>query len=282
MSKSLLVSAALLCCAPSLVGQTTLLNQNFNSGSVPPSGWLESNNGASEGWIADASGTMALHSDVAGWNDNALISPEMDLTAVSQAFIHGVQGQNFSAWRELNRVEITLDGGLSFQTIGQFSGPDGQGYNFHFDLSSYIGQSAVQLSFRYQGSYANEWFLDHVVVDDQNPPPPAPHWPNLPTTFVSGVTWMEDFDSITVGNLPSHMEVNSVNSYTRLADPEGWCNVGQLSGSNGAYSGSNALEMGLIPGSVEYHDVSNALILGLNGFGIDDFHFSFHARQFGD
>jgi hypothetical protein len=282
MSKSLLVPAALLSCATSLMGQTTLLNQNFNSGNVPPFGWSESNNGASQGWQADVTGTMALHSDESGWNDNALISPVMDLTTVGLAFVHGVQGQNFSAWREQNLVQVTLDGGLSFQTIGQLSGPDGQGYSFHFDLSTYLGQSAVQLSLRYQGSYANEWFLDHVVVDDQNPPPPAAHWPNLPTAFVSGVAWMEDFDAITAGSLPPHMAVNSVNSYTRLTDLEGWCNVGQLGPSNGAYSSSNALEMGLVPGSMEYHDVSNALIIGLNGAGVMDFHFSFHARQFGE
>ena len=282
MSKIPLVTLAGLAVAASAHGQTTLLNQGFNSGNVPPSGWSEQNNGSSEGWQSNADDTMALHSDEAGWNDNALISPALDMTSVAQAWVHGIHGQNFAAWREQNLVQVTIDGGLSFQTLGQLAGPDGQGYPFHYDLSAYLDQSALQLAFRYQGSYANEWFLDNVTVDDQAPPPPAPHWPNLPSEFVSGQTWMEDFDAITIGDLPAHMAVNSVHSFTRLPDVDGWCNVGQIGPSAGAYSGGNALEMGLAPGSVNYHDVSNALIIGLNGTGVQDFHLSLHARQFGE
>lgn len=282
MGAALSLLAAIYATSAQTAAQTTLLTQDFNSGTVPPPGWSEDNNGNSEGWQPDVSGTMALHSDEAGWNDNGLLSPSFDLTAVSEAYVHGIHGQNFSAWREQNLIQVSLDGGLSFQTVGAVDGPDGQGFGFHFDLGAYLGQSAVQLCLRYQGSYANEWFMDHVVIDDQAPPPPAPHWPNLPTAFASGKGWMEDFDDISIGSLPPYMAANAVHSFTRLPDADGWCNAGQLATSAGAYSGPNALEMGLAPGTLEYHDVSNALIFGLNGSEVEDFHFSFHARQFGE
>ena len=268
--------------ASGAAAQTTLLFEDFNSGVVPPAGWTEENNGVGEGWKADVSGMMAWHSDDAGANDNALLSPALDFTALTEASVSGLQGQVFAAWREQNLIQVSLDGGLSFQTVGQIDSPDGMGIPFQADLSAFVGQASVQLGLRYQGNFANQWFVDQVEVSDQAPPPPAPLWPNLPTTFQSGQSWSENFDAITPGNLPSYMAVNSVDSYTRLADSEGWCNAGQIQASPGAYSGNNALEMGLVPGVTNYHDVSNALILGLNGSAVQDFYFSLHARQFGD
>ncbi len=277
-----LPAAAAILLAAHAAAQTTVLTEDFNAGVVPPIGWTQINNGNSVGWRADSSGSMAMHSDERGWNDNVLLTPSMDLSALSQVFLHGVQGQNFAAWRDQNLIEVSLDGGLTFENLYEEQAPDGQGIGFEVDLSAYAGAPGLQIGWRYLGNYANEWFLDQISVDDIAPPPAAPHWANLPSEFTSAVAWLEDFDSVTAGSLPPYMAVNALHSYTRLPDADGWCNVGQVQGSAGAYSSPNALEMGLVPGSQNHHQVSNALVIGLNGAGVEDFTFSFHARQFGE
>jgi hypothetical protein len=113
------------------------------------------------------------------------------------------------------------------------------------------------------------------------PPPPPPYWPNLPSTFESAVGFRENFETI-AGNTPRYMALNALDSTTRLADAEAWCNIGGTAVCLDPYDGAYALEMGLDPNSTNYHNVSNAMILGLNGAGVTDFTMSFQAINHGE
>ncbi len=255
----------LLALAP-LLSQTVLLDEGFDTGVVPPSGWAEDNLGATIGWEPDAVGGRAVHDDFAGFSDAYLRSPDLDIAAqaVSEVWLHFDQDQYWSYYRDLNAVELSLDGGLSYTPVYIEGGGDGASH-VDLDLAAWLAFDGVSVAFHYSGDFANEWGLDRVVVDDQAPPSAAP-FPHLPSTFTPALGYFESFDSI-AGSVPSHMAVNALDHLSRLDDAEAWCNIGQSGTCLLPYSGSFNLEMGLRPGSLAYHNVSNALILGLDGSG---------------
>ncbi len=257
-------------------GQTTVLDEDFNSGVIPPPGWSEINRGMTAGWEDDIA-QFAFHDDFTGASDVDLLSPVFDLSGLTQAYLHAVQVQTFSQFRDTNEVRISLDGGLSFVTVYSESGSIDGSQSLEADLSAYAGLTGVQLSFYYSGTFANEWRIDTAVVDDLPFQPPK-RWPNLPTDFRPVDGFFEGFD--TLGQtVPPHLAVNALDAVSREADPEAWCNLGQNAPCLEPSSGQNALEMGLKPGSAALHDVANALVIGLDGSGATYSRVDFLARQ---
>ncbi|HEX9794736.1 MAG TPA: choice-of-anchor J domain-containing protein [Planctomycetota bacterium] len=280
---SLLVLLAL---AAPLSAQATLLTEDFESGLVPPAGWGQLINGSvgSTFWTAgDVSVNLrgngmwaAYHDDGPSggiFNDNYLVAPKMDASGVSALFAHMVEYQVFPTFYLFHAVEVATTVGPP--TVGDFvfvaeGGNQGAALkNADVNLGAYAGQSSVWLGFHYTGDFADEWYVDDLVVDDQCPPPPAQLWPNLPATkmaLVPGAN-LEDFESH-AGVVPAHMAVNELTADHSAYDPEAWCNIGQNAAPLVPFGGLYALEMGLIPGSTNYHDVANALIIGLDGTGV--------------
>jgi len=263
--------------------QQTLLTEDFDSGVVPPAGWSELNNGATLGWETDATGSQAEHDDFsAGFlNENRLLSPSVDASAVTALYLHAQQDQQFPAFRDRNAIEVSLDGGMSFVEVWQetstlpFSGGP-----IEVDLSAYAGMSDVRVSFAYEGDYANIWRVDDIVLDDQAPTPVL-HWPALPSAFVDAEGYRQDFEAL-AGTVPAHMALNELDSATRQVDPGAWCNIGNRASSLEAYNGNYSLEMGLEPGATDFRFVSNAMILGLRGAPLADLRLSFQATSYGE
>ncbi|NQU47749.1 MAG: hypothetical protein HQ519_03800 [Planctomycetes bacterium] len=273
-------AAVLFLLAPSSPAQTTVLDEDFNGAQFPPPMWSEQNNGVSVGWEHRDPGE-AFHADFFGANDNRLIGPAMDLSGLTEVALHGQHGQLFAIYRDRNEIEVSLDGGLTFQWVHSISDPgDGLGLALEVDLGAYAGAGSVNLSFRYVGDYANEWSMDWVVVDDQPAQIPA-HWPNLPTAFVTMDGYCERFDGLAAG-LPAHMASNSVDEESRQADSDGWCNFGQQAACIHSYSGLSALEMGLNPATTNYHQIANSIIIGLDGSGASNWDLEMRVLQMGE
>lgn len=259
--------------------QQVLLDEDFAGSVFPPSGWAEDNNGVSPGW--EGAGGRAVHADHWGANDNRLVTPTLDFTVAGGFGLHAVHGQLFATYRDRNEVEVSVDGGLNWELAHVVEvAQDGNALPLEVDLSAWAGQSAVQIRFRYVGDFANEWTLDEVVVDDQ-PPVFPPHWPELPAAFVAWEGYCERFDGL-AASLPPHLAFNSVEVSSRLPDPDGWCNVGQLAPCSVYYSGVASLELGLNPATSNYHTVANALIFGLNGTGATNTAFEMWVRHAGE
>lgn len=269
---------------PLAAAQQTALAEDFDAGLVPPTGWFEENNGVTLGWEANGNGSKAEHEDyfAGAFNDNRLLSPALDLSSFSEAYLHLKHDQQFPGFRELNAIEVSLDGGASFIVLLEIDGSETfNGLPLEVDLSAYAGLTGVQISFHYQGDYANLWRIDDVVVDDVPPPPPTPLWPKLPTEFRSTLGFHENFEEA-AGVIPSYLAVNALDPVTRENHPDAWCNLGQLGACSDPYDGSFALEMGKRPGAAGAGDVANALVFGLNGATSDDFLLSFEAVQYGE
>lgn len=121
------------------------------------------------------------------------------------------------------------------------------------------------------------------------PPPPPVRWPNRPSTYAAvGSAYSDNFEAY-AGVVPAHMAVNELGSQTRTYDPDAWCNIGQNGATTGGstfttpHSGTYMLEMGGTPnGMSSSHDISNGLVLGLNGSGSNNLELDFWAMNFGE
>ncbi len=87
----------------------------------------------------------------------------------------------------------------------------------------------------------------------------------LPTQFAQ-LPYSNDFEA-SAGTVPPTMALTRFNAITLKFDAEAWCNIGQLGSCMTPFDGAYCLEMGLRPSSTNYHDVRNAMVLGLDGSG---------------
>ncbi|MFK5956539.1 MAG: lectin-like protein, partial [Planctomycetota bacterium] len=180
----LTLSILLLVTAPAAAAQTTFLAENFNSGAVPPPGWTTVNNNgntASAGWIS--SGNRAWHEDEGGGvgqTDNTLVSPIIDLSSATAAFLHFDGETNWATYlanhptsngNGISNMEISTNGGLTWTVLWtDTSLNSGDTYSPTLNLSAYLGSSNVQIGLHFSGDFAQEWWVDNVIVDDQPVP----------------------------------------------------------------------------------------------------------------
>jgi len=103
---------------------------------------------------------------------------------------------------------------------------------------------------------------------------------NLPGA-AAPLPFTEDFDTA-AGVIPPHMALTALDATTLAPDPDAWCNIGQLAPCLVPHSGAYNLEMGLIPGSTNYHNVRNAMVLAFDGTTGNERGMSFMANHMGE
>lgn len=274
-------SLAAVILASSLSAQNVVLREDFTV-SVPPAGWSQvKNNPLANGWIKSAD-NRAWHEDESssiGACDDELISPMLDLTGYPAVYAHFKSQLNFATYLANHSASVgdgetdlyvRVNGGAwteAWTDTRQANTND----KISVDLSAYVGgQANVEFAFRYYGTFAHETWMDYVQVDDSPTPPldPPTVWTNvnLPASFVNvtNVQVCDDFESYG-GVVPSHMAVTALNSSTLTPDAEAWCTI--AGGTYASASGVRNLEMGMIPGTTNYHNVRNSLVIGFNGAG---------------
>ena len=144
------------------------------------SGWVQVRVGPNNsGWV-NGSG-RAWHEDFSGaTTENYLITPALDLTTYSQAFVHFEGETNYAQYRAnhpnsvgdgISNVEVTTDGGATWAVIWtDTSQTSGDTYAPSIDLSAYAGMTNVQVAFYFYGTFAQEWWIDNVIIDDEPVP----------------------------------------------------------------------------------------------------------------
>jgi hypothetical protein len=103
---------------------------------------------------------------------------------------------------------------------------------------------------------------------------------NLPTSAAT-LPFGEDFEAA-AGVVPSYMALTAMDATSFAADADAWCNIGQLAACQVPFSGSYNLEMGLLPGSTNYHNVRNAMVLAIDGSTGNERGMSFMATHMGE
>lgn len=172
------ILSVILAASVASTASAQVLSEDFSSG-VPPTGWthIDNNGAAGQGWIADAAG-RAWHEDesLGGLSsDNTLISPSFDLTGVSNTTLTFDGETNWatylannpnSAGDGVSNMEISTDGGVTWTVVWtDTSVSSGNTYSPSVDLSAFDGMANVQLGIHFFGTWAQEWWVDNIVVD---------------------------------------------------------------------------------------------------------------------
>lgn len=172
--KPILFLAAAVILAGSASSQ--VLSEDFSSG-VPPTGWAHVNNnaGLSVGWIFDSVGGRAWSEDESGVGtaDNTLVSPVFSLAGVSSTTLTFDSQLGWGAYLAVNgsgdghnTMEISSDGGLTWTVAWDDVSPGSGVYpGMSVDLSAFDGMAGLQLGIHFFGTYAQEWWVDNVVID---------------------------------------------------------------------------------------------------------------------
>ncbi|MCP4093703.1 MAG: hypothetical protein GY747_09670 [Planctomycetes bacterium] len=173
--KTILSLAAVVALAGSASSQ--VLSEDFSTG-VPPTGWTHVNNNAhiGVGWIPDGAGRAWCEDEAGvGTVDTTLVSPAFDLTGVSGTTL-SFDGETYwaaylanhptSYGDGISNMEISTDGGATWTMVWtDTSLNNGDTYSPVVDLSAYDGMVGVQLGIRFYGTWAQEWWVDNVVID---------------------------------------------------------------------------------------------------------------------
>ncbi len=172
--KTILSLAAVIALAGSASSQ--VLSEDFSTG-VPPTGWVHVNNnaGLSVGWIFDSVGGRAWSEDEygVGTADNTLVSPVFSLAGVSSTTLTFDSQLGWGAYLAVNgsgdghnTMEISSDGGLTWTVAWDDVSPGSGSYpGISVDLSAVDGMAGLQLGIHFYGTYAQEWWVDNVVID---------------------------------------------------------------------------------------------------------------------
>ncbi len=210
----------------------------------------------------------------------------------------GIEEFLVGAWREDTAVGADVGIGYVFDgatltELQQVSGgvSDRLGYDISRagDVNGDGVEDFIAGASQYGSAGGNGQGYATVYDTTQAPPPPPLMWPNAPASFLAvGPVYNENFDGL-AGVVPAHMAVNELETQTRNFDPDAWCNIGQngptVGGAAGITpsSGAYMLEMGGTPnGMSSNHDVSNGLMIGLNGAGAAGLLLDFNAYNLGE
>jgi hypothetical protein len=158
-----------------LLAQTTYLSEDFTTG-VPPAGWTDTQGSGTQGWIS--TGTRAWHEDESGGTtcDSYLISPVIDLSTATTAYLHFAGDTYYSSYMAnhpnafgdgVSTIEVTTDGGVNWTVIWtDTTTVDNTLYAPNLGLNAFVGSATVQINMHYYGTYAHEWWVDYLIVDD--------------------------------------------------------------------------------------------------------------------
>jgi len=172
-SRALLCIAAGLLAVTSAAGQTVVWEEDFDP--EFPDDWTSLILGYSgDEWLYrdDGNTTFPYSNDVwhEGWCDhgtyfrnNYLITAPIDLSDTSGLTLSWDNWVLDAAFLVNCRMEITTNGGSSYDLLHQLvNAPDGR-FSTSVDISAYAGQT-VQLALHYSGAAGNDWGVDNLKI----------------------------------------------------------------------------------------------------------------------
>jgi hypothetical protein len=167
------------CAPPAAITRTDILNEGFE-GSFPPAGWAVIQLGSSTTWERNDSymhsGAFSVcvkHGPAGVVQDEVLVTPAMDFSTLASAYLEFYEFQQFwPGFGERHSIAVSttsqtdpaafttlVDWTPADHTIAGFSGEP-----VTLALNAYAGEPAIYLAFRYQGTNADDWYLDDVRV----------------------------------------------------------------------------------------------------------------------
>ncbi|HDD24878.1 MAG TPA: hypothetical protein ENF52_05535, partial [Chloroflexi bacterium] len=157
-----------------LSGPPGVVTQFFEGfeGAFPPAGWVLTQTGATDdpGWVTTTTayeGSLAAyHNDdnTTGSAISWMIMPPVTVPDGGELVFW--QTTVYGAWyNEYHGVWISTASNdpADFVELEEIPVSDGAWTQYVVDLSAYVGQS-IYIAFRYEGDYADEWYVDNVSI----------------------------------------------------------------------------------------------------------------------
>jgi len=172
----------------------TYFSEGFELG-VPPAGWTdEAGSGADEGnlWVSSSinfneGAASAWFEDYNGNNDRWLISPDIDLSSsvtpiftYYEAILNGSFGDTHEVYYSTNYSGSGAAATAKWELLNGTLGVDG----FWAKIGPYeLPASAnVYIAFRYVGNFADDWFIDTILIEE------SPACPEVSQLFADSIT----------------------------------------------------------------------------------------------
>ena len=160
------------CLAPGYM-LSAVLHEGFEGDTFPPDGWASYNvDGGNEEW---AQGANAHYGDAAAVHDYGPLDYMEDGWLVTPVFTP-TAGSELSFWEYVEWASYYYKHSLlvctsdcdnpptNYTEIAEFDNPEGDTWQKRtVDLSAYA-DTPIQLAFRYEGDWADTWWIDDVVV----------------------------------------------------------------------------------------------------------------------
>ena len=156
--------------------------EDFESGTYPPTGWnlYETGDASDPGWVET---TSQAHSSThsAYHNDDDLSTSAIAWLVMPQYTVHSNdnlvfwQHDNYANYYDYHGIWITT-GASPDPTVSTYvelvevgAGTEDTWEEKTYSLNAYAGQ-AVYIAFRYEGDYADQWYIDDVEIAQPSPP----------------------------------------------------------------------------------------------------------------
>jgi hypothetical protein len=152
------------CGASTFPPTTTIDLEDFEGGTFLPDGWTSAYTGVSniyESTTAHSGTVGVIFNDISAVVQSDLITPQID-SLVANASLKFWEKGYWLSYYEYHGIWISVNGAAPVELMA-LPVPTASWENREIDLSAYVGES-IQLYFRYTGDFADEWFLDDIVV----------------------------------------------------------------------------------------------------------------------
>ncbi len=181
--------------APNLTETAQLFEDFEDNAAFPPAGWTEYHTGldtlnadTTRSFSPDSS---ALFDDVSGVDSSWFVTPQIVGLNANSALTFW-QNQNFGSWFEYHGIWVST--GSGDPTSGDFvevaslgAGTEDTWEKVTVGLDAYAGQD-IYIAFLYTGSFADEWFLDDISVDEATTDLAVTEAIGLPSSTSAGAT----------------------------------------------------------------------------------------------
>ncbi|WP_204346158.1 T9SS-dependent choice-of-anchor J family protein [Psychroserpens algicola] len=167
-----------------LQAQNTILNEDFETDTFPPQGWISYRGiddiGPANDWIPTTQSHTGNSAAFSRFSDNAigvaedwLVTPLIDLSSVTESelrfFSKETYGTFYASQYDVRVSTSSQTDHSSFTTVASYNDFNDSTYEeFVIDLSTYDGQQ-IYIAFVHIDEFEDNWFLDDITLLGINP-----------------------------------------------------------------------------------------------------------------
>jgi hypothetical protein len=158
-------------------GRATLIEEGFEA-SVPPAGWTIMTTGVDYTWDQTTSAAnsgeasaVVYYGAPGNFQDEWLVTPALDASSYSSLTLEFAEAESYWAsyglYHNIMVSTTVADDPGAFTAVATYTPSNHTIESWQMtevDLSAYAGMSNIYVAFRYQGDWADDWYIDDVRI----------------------------------------------------------------------------------------------------------------------